>query len=87
MPKAVTAYACSFDCRRRVTTSKKSMANHEKTCANNPARRACKICKHKQQVVLPGDLPASGSTEPICAIQALGYGQLMRFDCPQWEPK
>jgi hypothetical protein len=66
------------------------MAKHEKTCAMNPARRACKLCKHKTSVFLPADFPGAVGVvqrEPSCALQAMPYGSLMHFDCEKWEPK
>lgn len=85
MPREVKAYACIYTCGRRVQTSRKAMEKHEQTCAMNPARRACKICKHKRLGRLPADHPAHIETEPMCALGALPYGHLMRFDCPSWE--
>lgn len=86
MPKKVQAFACEYGCGRRVTTKRSAIVNHEKTCACNPDRRACKICKHKRVVDLPGDLPNSVASEPLCAIGKLPYGVLMQFDCESWEP-
>lgn len=53
MPKEVKAYACAFGCRRNVTTKKKTIEIHEKTCFHNPARRACITCKHQGFDILP----------------------------------
>lgn len=86
MPKQVTAYTCSFSCGRRAQTSRKAVEKHELTCAKNPARRACKICKHKRYGDLPADVPNAVVTGPLCALKELPYGHLMRFDCPSWEP-
>jgi len=86
MPKEVKAYSCSFGCGRRVQMNRKAVEKHEETCAKNPARRACKICKHKRYGDLPADMPGAVVYEPICAVKALPYGHLLRFDCPQWEP-
>lgn len=87
MPKEVKAYSCAYGCGRRVATSRKTIETHEKTCAKNPDRRACKICKHKQVADLPGDLPNSVQMEPLCALGKLPYGLLMRYDCTHWESR
>lgn len=66
------------------------MAKHEKTCAMNPARRACKLCKHKRVASLPVEVPGvigAVQYEPGCALQAMPYGSLMNYDCEKWESK
>lgn len=42
--KKITAYACSY-CGK-IYKNKSSAASHEKKCFANPARRACRTCKH-----------------------------------------
>ncbi len=42
--KEVTAYACSY-CEK-IYKNKSSAVSHEKKCFANPARRACRTCKH-----------------------------------------
>lgn len=87
MPKEVKAFSCAYGCGRRVQTSRKAVEKHEETCAKNPARRSCKVCKHKRYRLLPADAPGATETEPMCAVGALPYGCLLNFNCLQWEPK
>jgi len=42
--KEVKAYACSY-CEK-IYKNKSSAASHEKKCFANPARKACRTCKH-----------------------------------------
>lgn len=84
MPKEVKAYACGHGCGRRVQTDRKAVEKHEKTCAKNPERRACKTCKHKRTRFLPSDVADRLESEPICAIQKMPYGVLMHYDCEHW---
>lgn len=85
MPKEVKAYSCSFGCGRRVQMSKSAVAKHEKTCAMNPERRACKACIHKSSAFLPGDDRCHVGSEPTCNIKKLPYGSLMHFNCEFFE--
>jgi hypothetical protein len=39
----VKAFQCEF-CRRKVIMNKTHMADHERMCFKNPARRACQTC-------------------------------------------
>lgn len=87
MPIKVEAYSCAFGCRRRVATSKRVIDKHEETCALNPARRACKTCKHKRHVPFPVNVPGVGEAvrlEPSCALSVLPSGSLMHFNCEHW---
>lgn len=90
MPVSVSMWACAFGCKRRPLASRSAMARHEKTCAMNPGRRACKICKHKRHAWLPAEVPGVAGAvqaEPACALQAMPYGSLMHFNCEKWEPR
>ena len=89
MPREVKAYSCSFGCGRRVQTSKSVVEKHEKTCAMNPERRACKLCKHKShRVIGKHDVIKSADVyEPTCMISKMPYGSKMHFDCEHWEPR
>ena len=89
----VTLYGCCWKCGGRRTTKRKLIEKHEETCFANPARRACKTCKH--------DIKGS---EPRCALDedVIEQDQLHRpesncysetpnitcvCDCPAWEAK
>lgn len=85
MPKEVKAFACSFGGGRKVLTSRKAMEAHEQTCAMNPVRRACKICKNRTTYHVAMDAPGYFQTEHGCEKHALPYGAVMHFDCNQWE--
>ena len=86
MPREVKAYACSFGCGRRVQTGKKAVEKHEQTCAMNPERRACKLCKHKEERrVGKSDGTDAWIYEPTCAIAKLPYGAHMHFNCEFFE--
>ncbi len=90
MPIKVSMWACDFGCKRRPLKDQRAMARHEKTCAMNPERRACKLCKHKRVAHLPVEVPGvigAVQAEPGCALQAMPYGSLMHYDCEKWEPK
>lgn len=76
MPIKTIAYACQYKCRRQVQKSSKLMAAHERRCAMNPQRRACKTCEHNRRD------PEEGIW---CAIEALPEGTKLMFDCPQWQ--
>ena len=85
MPREVKAYACIYRCGAKVVLDPKTMAKHEQTCFANPARRACKTCRHDYKRPDPEDC--------YCA---LGDGELRevdgatitcRADCPGWEQK
>lgn len=84
MPKEVKAFACSFGCGRKVLTSKKAMEAHEKTCAMNPERRACKTCNNRTTYHVATDNPGYVEIEYGCAANALPYGSAMHFNCDRW---
>jgi len=81
----VTLYGCCWKCGGRRTTKRELIEKHEQTCFANPARRACKTCKHDHK-----------SPDPEDCYCAIGDGELReidgatltcRADCPGWEPK
>ncbi len=75
MPIKITAYACQHKCRRRVQTNANLMAAHERRCAMNPQRRACKTCEHNRR-----------DEEGIwCAIGQLPESMKMVYDCQYWQ--
>ena len=85
MPRLITTprWGCDFKCGR-VTRDKKWIEKHEQTCFKNPARRACKTCKH--------DIKEKGEGgNCYCAVDAdrpYADGKITcRCDCPEWEPK
>lgn len=84
MPKEVKAFACSFGCGRKVLTSRKAMESHEQTCAMNPDRRACKICKNRTIEYLALDTPGHYQTVYGCTEGAVPYGATMHFNCDHW---
>ncbi len=88
MPTEIRAWACEFRCGR-IGTKPLSIASHEATCLKNPARRACRTCKHDHKepdgddcfceidsVHRPAYFDPDGPGKITCAI-----------DCPDWEPK
>ncbi|MFA6509975.1 MAG: hypothetical protein WCV62_05920 [Candidatus Peribacteraceae bacterium] len=74
MPVRVSMFACEFRCGR-VSAKHDPVAKHEPTCFLNPARRACKTCKH-EQFFDDGRNCAAGVD--------LGEKDI-RFDCEKWE--
>lgn len=44
-----TAYQCEY-CGK-IALTKKTIANHEPACFNNPERKACAICTHPYYLV------------------------------------
>jgi hypothetical protein len=91
MPREVVAYCCEFKCGRHATLNRKAVLSHEKTCAKNPARRACKTCAH-QKVIKgePAELDRDVMVYPgipggyECSVGLLGHRHAMVFDCPSW---
>ncbi len=70
------AYSCEFRCGRRVTTSRKLMEKHEKTCPHNPALRTCATCE--------SDYTDSETGEFRCAQDVDKNGKEMIKDCMSW---
>lgn len=94
MPKSVNAFACSFDCGRRLTKSRSYMTAHEKVCFHNPERRACQTCAHfslgSDTVYNPYHGGNPGSTDfevnfNYCFAKEEELKE-RQFNCPQWEP-
>ena len=46
MPKRVSAWQCSFGCGK-TRKAKATITNHERTCFENPKRRACQTCGNR----------------------------------------
>lgn len=94
MPRKIPKprWGCDFKCGR-VCSDKKWIEKHEQTCFKNPARRACKTCKH--------DVKGRIDEESNDCYCALDFGKpedetlrrydsnsiTCRVDCPAWEPK
>jgi len=102
MPRLIKAWACEFRCGRRVTTKRKGVEDHERTCFMNPARRSCKTCKHEgfDSDYFPYEdwIPASaqgverrwrecGHDDEELLPEKPENGMAIRFDCPGWEVK
>lgn len=93
MPEEIKAYRCSFHCGR-IRRRPSGVAIHELTCFKNPARRACKTCKHEQierDEVYTGHAwgeptYSQGAPYRVCDKDALGE-LTIRSDCPTWEAK
>ena len=91
MPKKVTAWACKWGCGRRVTTKKKSCANHERQCIFNPNSRSCPTCRHDE---LEPDSVLVGSPDvwrdmmvAFCMIDERPENRACIKLCIFWEPK
>ena len=79
MPRSVRAFACIHGCKKRVTTHKKDMAEHEASCWHNPIHKTCFSCRHDIRD------PDYGI---YCELDAIMPGQKQAIrDCPQWEAK
>jgi hypothetical protein len=46
-PIIVEAFDCAYGCGCFPSMDEARMRQHESTCFGNPARRACKTCRHK----------------------------------------
>lgn len=73
----------------KTASRKRSMANHEITCFANPARRACRTCKHDHKKPDPDDCYCEiDSTHRPHAEYPDGPGKITCCaDCPDWELK
>jgi hypothetical protein len=76
MPRKVTAYACKYKCRRKVTTHRQDMKDHEERCKLNPARRTCATCKFEE----PEE--DGGGRGWYCTEEHLPEDTQMVYDCP-----
>lgn len=88
MPREVKAYLCEHKCGRRSVIKLKAMVEHEKRCAMNPARRACKTCEHNAAERYDEETGSGGGFD--CLIDAFPADQRehqMAYDCPSWEPR
>jgi hypothetical protein len=81
MPTRVSMWACYFRCGR-VSTKKDSIEKHEPTCFLNPARRACKTCRHEKFF----DADGMKSQRHCMADADLGVKGI-QWDCGLWEAK
>ena len=79
MPRELTTWGCDFRCGY-VNTKRPKIEKHEKTCFHNPARRACKTCKHDECTIY-----MDGDREPYCAVDARPNDVNALADCPAWE--
>ena len=77
----------------RTTSRKASTKRHEETCFSNPARRACKTCKHDFKGVIDDESNDCyceldfGKPEDECLREYNSAKLTCRADCPAWEPK
>lgn len=74
MPRKVTAYACIYKCKRKVTTHRQDMADHEERCKLNPARRACPTCEKEAY--------EEEDRYWYCEGDHIPEGKMMVYDCP-----
>ncbi len=87
MPVSVKSWACVFRCGK-VGTQKKRIVKHEKECYNNPLVRACKTCRHNEELENSPDIGLFGGWD--CAVDMLaetGPESKARANCIAWEPK
>ncbi len=47
--RTVTAFACRFRCRERVTTCAGTILKHEQICYKNPKNKACPACRYNKK--------------------------------------
>jgi hypothetical protein len=85
MPRPITPprWGCNFKCGR-VSPDKKLVEKHELTCFKNPARRACKTCKHD---CISRCHDCDDAFDQWCAVDARPEGVNAMADCSAWEPK
>jgi len=76
MPRRVTAYACIYKCKRKVTTHRQDMVQHEERCKLNPVRRACPTCEHEE----PNEICDGGGW--FCVEDHLPEEAQIMYDCP-----
>jgi hypothetical protein len=81
MPRELKTWGCDFRCGK-TAQNRKRIEKHEQTCFSNPARRACKTCKHDcfTKYVDPSEW------DHYCAIDARPGDKNAISDCPVWEP-
>lgn len=93
MARKITAYACDFKCGRRASTSKKGVELHEKTCFNNPIRRACITCANFESYQdsngmehEPQNLDTWRHTACL-ASDNIDISEKLNHDCKEWVKK
>lgn len=69
----------------KTASRKKSTEKHEATCFANPARRACKTCKHDHKEPDPDGCWCEKDARAYAGIEPTTL--TCRCDCPEWEPK
>lgn len=76
----VTVYECEY-CHGRFTNEKEKCEAHEKKCADNPATKYCRTCKHNE-------LTFSDRLVTLyeCALYP-HVGGVMWHTCEQYEPR
>lgn len=82
MPRLITTprWGCDFRCGY-VSPKKANIEKHEKTCFRDPAKRACKTCKHDRIRTFTDDAP-----EKWCEAGARPEGAEAVTGCEAWEP-
>lgn len=83
MSVRIVAFACQFRCGR-IGTKEKAITIHEKSCASNPSRRACKTCKHDKFDTYEPDTGAGGFG--YCDINARPDNKPMVVECDHYQP-
>lgn len=87
MPDKVTAYRCSFGCRRRLLIDRHAMERHERTCASNPWRRACRTCTHEVVELEWDEQSGTHIPERVCDIDERPEKVAMVVNCRSWFPR
>ena len=72
MPRELKTYGCDFRCGY-LCTKRQKIVEHEPNCFRNPARKACRICKHNT---------LDRETGYYCALELLMEGETARIGCP-----
>jgi hypothetical protein len=83
MPTKVTAYSCSFGCKRNLLITKRSMLKHESLCFKNPARKACITCGNFGFEDFEDDTGVGGN---FCEAE-IDIRTKLKYDCVSWKPK
>ena len=69
----------------KTASRKKSTERHEETCFANPAKRACKTCKHDHKEPDPDDCYCEKDARDCAGFESTKL--ICRANCPDWEPK
>jgi len=91
MPRPLKTWGCDFRCGY-VNSKLPKIVKHERTCFENPERRACRTCKHDIKGVHPDDCYCAidfNREDDDAPLRPSGEGERVtcRADCPSWEAK